>query len=91
MSGIGATETEKISIHAPHTGGDAAILPKSLKASYFNPRPPYGRRRDKPKENADSSDISIHAPHTGGDTLVTQIGILDIQFQSTPPIREATV
>ena len=36
---------EWISIHAPLTGGDGGHQRKASTASYFNPRPPHGRRR----------------------------------------------
>ena len=34
---------------------------------YFNPRAPYGARRDKSKIKKEEHVISIHAPHTGRD------------------------
>ena len=36
-----------ISIHAPHTGGDTVQLYSTWRTPYFNPRPPYGGRRQR--------------------------------------------
>ena len=34
---------------------------------YFNPRAPYGARRERESSNGQPKEISIHAPHTGRD------------------------
>ena len=51
----GATHTirrikpmEDISIHAPHTGRDSTRRSEGLKLRNFNPRAPYGARREIP-------------------------------------------
>ena len=35
--------------------------------------------------------ISIHAPHAGGDQATLMASVYAILFQSTPPMRGATV
>ena len=81
-----------ISIHAPHTGRDPVVpgtAPRragiSIHAPHTgrDPRPCPGKRR--------GTKISIHAPHTGRDFLCSAVMVLIYQFQSTRPIRGATV
>ena len=78
-----------ISIHAPHTGRDGAPSRSSARAAYFNPRAPYGARRDN-ERFTDATLISIHAPHTGRDLVVELAQLSRPEFQSTRPIRGAT-
>ena len=56
-----------ISIHAPHTGRDLPLGLHRLTPRDFNPRAPYGARRNTSLTKAGSLSISIHAPHTGRD------------------------
>ena len=58
-----------ISIHATHTGGDDVITMFSQILSDFNPRHPYGWRRDRHGCRCILTGISIHATHTGGDMI----------------------
>ena len=59
-----------ISIHAPHTGRDHALVRPFQRQQNFNPRAPYGARRDFPCSGTRTQRISIHAPHTGRDQLL---------------------
>ena len=81
-----------ISIHAPHTGRDASISSaNSITAFDFNPRAPYGARLCQLPHSVVTDAISIHAPHTGRDVpfKINQLGCS--AFQSTRPIRGATI
>ena len=57
----------------------------------FNPRAPYGARQEWTAAAALEIEISIHAPHTGRDGLSRTCCITSIKFQSTRPIRGATI
>ncbi len=80
-----------ISIHAPHTGRDACTMvrTRSMTAD-FNPRAPYGARRDYFRNQKKLVEISIHAPHTGRDGVALERDLELVLFQSTRPIRGAT-
>ena len=80
-----------ISIHAPHTGRDALAAPLSKRYTDFNPRAPYGARRQLQEMLDNADDISIHAPHTGRDYTMVYVRIRPYTFQSTRPIRGATL
>ena len=56
-----------ISIHAPHTGRDVCGWYDPAAGEDFNPRAPYGARRDTGNGISAVLGISIHAPHTGRD------------------------
>ena len=71
-----------------------ATTPSDWTAStgrYFNPRAPYGARLGGQLIHAGNGVISIHAPHTGRDSTGTDKTSSANQFQSTRPIRGATV
>ena len=57
----------------------------------FNPRHPYGWRLGIGHVPACRYRISIHATHTGGDLDFPDGWTETRQFQSTPPIRVATI
>ena len=57
---------------------------------YFNPRPPRGGRRGKPRPMDGRYHISIHAPREGGDCMPRWRTAAPASFQSTPPARGAT-
>ena len=66
------------------------ILLKKSCALDFNPRTPYGMRRETVTSLKRLSEISIHAPLTGCDpVLYVKVDGKDI-FQSTHPLRDAT-
>ena len=58
---------------------------------YFNPRPPCGGRHSIPAADVAPTVISIHAPRAGGDAHDTLAVCFTAQFQSTPPVRGATL
>ena len=58
---------------------------------HFNPRAPYGARLCQLPHSVVTDAISIHAPHTGRDTAPSKIRNLRNAFQSTRPIRGATL
>ena len=53
--------------------------------------PHTGRDRVQPPTNSHRINISIHAPHTGRDARLAHLSVPVKQFQSTRPIRGATV
>ena len=65
------------------------IAPSSL--LHFNPRHPYGWRRGAEAPAFRHGEISIHATHTGGDPPPLSCTFRRPRFQSTPPIRVATL
>ena len=84
--------TANISIHAPHTGRDAPdeyVTADSAEISIHAPH--TGRDRQWLFDVLRSVLISIHAPHTGRDALCTKGGTTPGIFQSTRPIRGATM
>ena len=80
-----------ISIHAPRAGSDQA--PRRICSSwqYFNPRSPCGERRSTQKPAQNHQDISIHAPRAGSDHRRPCVALHRHEFQSTLPVRGATV
>ena len=62
-----------------------------LFSSNFNPRPPCGERPPDEPICAPFPDISIHAPHAGSDPCIFGYCHFGFKFQSTPPMRGATV
>ena len=91
ITGIFFQFSDFISIHAPHTGRDGCGLEWGAQLEYFNPRAPYGARRGKMKYLTSRKDISIHAPHTGRDLCACAQSGIFAPFQSTRPIRGATL
>ena len=57
----------------------------------FNPRAPYGARLLRGRMETYTRHISIHAPHTGRDLKSTVQLCQFFRFQSTRPIRGATL
>ena len=57
----------------------------------FNPRAPCGARRHPQSHPAGSGAISIHAPHAGRDDFSNASQVGGALFQSTRPVRGATV
>ena len=72
--------------------GATFVCPISCKVTEnFNPRAPYGARRDYIVEIIHDVRISIHAPHTGRDRNSKLSRVFSLLFQSTRPIRGATI
>ena len=63
----------------------------TIRRRYFNPRAPYGARLALAAALGVVGPISIHAPHTGRDTQPLSATRLPPTFQSTRPIRGATI
>ena len=80
-----------ISIHAPRAGGDPKRRYENSPFPYFNPRPPCGGRPCGSHDLRRAQHISIHAPRAGGDAMLSHGKWLPWLFQSTPPVRGATV
>ena len=76
-----------------HPLRDATCTFISIKSSgmYFNPRTPYGMRHKPMTYAYGNANISIHAPLTGCDFSESLICVLYILFQSTHPLRDATL
>ena len=89
----GATYTilPEISIHAPLAGSDPEIRMFCTSNSDFNPRSPCGERRSRRCEVKGGSYISIHAPLAGSDRIPEEPVPSPFQFQSTLPLRGATI
>ena len=81
----------RISIHAPHTGRDETNTPPAAQHPNFNPRAPYGARPASGMGVTRRQQISIHAPHTGRDRWTDRPQPVPCGFQSTRPIRGATL
>ena len=79
-----------ISIHAPHTGSDRSRNAGSGLSAYFNPRSPYGERRGSSGASSSASYFNPRSPY-GERPLAAIVVALVRQFQSTLPIRGATV
>ena len=82
----------KISIHAPHAGCDRQTQRHRESSSQnFNPRTPCGVRHAKKDAKKADSAISIHAPHAGCDSAGNASQTPPSLFQSTHPMRGATL
>ena len=57
---------------------------------YFNPRPPWGGRRDFKRHARKITVISIHALRGEGDLELVEFELLHYLFQSTPSVGRAT-
>ena len=86
----GSVSTE-ISIHAPLTGCDASRQRNFSAGTDFNPRTPHGVRPCANGRRGLYQKISIHAPLTGCDFQTFSPPRTIAAFQSTHPVRGATV
>ena len=85
-------EAGPVSIHAPRAGGDRHLpAPWPIGAWCFNPRPPCGGRRPGRAPTDHREPVSIHAPRAGGDSIASLALLVMLLFQSTPPVRGATL
>ena len=82
-------ETHPISIHAPHTGRDQALI-GAVPAGFISIHAPHTGRDASSASPYIILTISIHAPHTGRDLDEINAQSLALEFQSTRPIRGAT-
>ena len=56
-----------VSIHAPLTGGDDAVLDSAPEGLRFQSTPPSREATPIPAQQRGDGAVSIHAPLTGGD------------------------
>ena len=75
----------------PLRGATAANAAFSVRPFYFNPRAPCGARRWSFVESSTKATISIHAPLAGRDLFGYADFTTPIIFQSTRPLRGATL
>ncbi len=80
-----------ISIHAPRAGSDRGRSPDECLNMNFNPRSPCGERHVTGIQLPKGLGISIHAPRAGSDDNGGAIQPAADIFQSTLPVRGATV
>ena len=86
-----ARRGKAISIHAPHAGRDYLKGHFVYGLTYFNPRAPCGARHPCIASFFNTFAISIHAPHAGRDSVASSMFQMDEAFQSTRPMRGATI
>ena len=75
----------------PVRGATISLLRVPRLLSNFNPRSPCGERRCNGKGTALWASISIHAPRAGSDDVPGVVKGVPRGFQSTLPVRGATV
>ncbi|QTA93750.1 Uncharacterized protein dnm_098540 [Desulfonema magnum] len=80
-----------VSIHAPRAGSDFSVRKKQIEYyASFNPRPPCGERHGATGIYGRGASFNPRPPC--GERLVDTItGDLAFLFQSTPPVRGATL
>ena len=86
----------QISIHAPRAGRDCSDVARCSCQRDFNPRAPCGARPQGEQGIQGPAysirrHISIHAPRAGRDVIILRIRIEQSAFQSTRPVRGATM
>ena len=80
-----------ISIHAPLAGRDLTMAKFRLSTGHFNPRAPCGARHIALPCKGNRPLISIHAPLAGRDLFSSSFCRSTFGFQSTRPLRGATL
>ena len=80
-----------VSIHAPRAGSDRHTPKMLFRLLSFNPRSPCGERQQQVRRAGQLLVVSIHAPRAGSDPKSIQQCVLHEQFQSTLPVRGATL
>ena len=86
-----AMQEPPVSIHAPRAGRDRSVMLILIVMLCFNPRAPCGARRHQKGRRLQVRRVSIHAPRAGRDTHQNHLKIQDPEFQSTRPVRGATL
>ena len=66
---------QDISIHAPHTGRDSSIRAGESGPGYFNPRAPYGARRDSSTNVANIAEFQSTRPIRGATTALWSMAV----------------
>ena len=82
--------TEDISIHAAREGGDKSIAVFQQTGNISIHAAREGGDNIK-RSLAGSMGISIHAAREGGDYALIAVVVHNIVFQSTPPVKAATI
>ena len=85
-----ALHVSPISIHAPHTGRDRTDSGRTYRCADFNPRAPYGARRNCLRTWNCLCPFQSTRPIRGA-TMASTAHIPSSTFQSTRPIRGATM
>ena len=80
-----------ISIHAPRTGSDGAVVGAIVCSVYFNPRSPHGERPDTRWFHDYIYGFQSTLPRTGSDQGASSRPSTSLSFQSTLPARGATI
>ena len=80
-----------ISIHAAREGGDWERLKKGVLSLGISIHAAREGGDLYPQATKPNSKISIHAAREGGDNVRSKIPIIDQLFQSTPPVKAATL
>ena len=88
---VAAIKEHRISIHAPLAGSDSVHLEGRYRVPDFNPRSPCGERLIGLDNYRKYCRISIHAPLAGSDPFNQAFMPSSSLFQSTLPLRGATV
>ena len=88
---VSTHRTNGISIHAPLAGCDSHPSPQAHPPLNFNPRTPCGVRLAAETRTGIRVSISIHAPLAGCDIHGRRRRVRGVQFQSTHPLRGATL
>ncbi len=79
-----------ISIHAPHAGSDH-VTDFCVRLSLISIHAPHAGSDFRDYAEGSTTKISIHAPHAGSDQIVQRYQAVQEKFQSTLPMRGATV
>ena len=79
-----------VSIHAPPGGRDLTRTRDTSRLRGFNPRAPWGARRQRAALLSTMFNVSIHAPPGGRDRQVVCMRHRLGTFQSTRPLGGAT-
>ena len=80
-----------ISIHAPLTGCDKNVRKNRTSEKNFNPRTPYGMRHNSFILLSTKSNFNPRTPYGMRLSRKTAINALQLIFQSTHPLRDATM
>ena len=75
----------------PIRGATCCCRHRSAPGKHFNPRAPYGARLERRRVYGILHSISILAPHTGRDVKLERLQTRSEIFQSSRPIRGATL
>ena len=82
---------ENVNPRAPCGARPFTVLLRNILCTYFNPRAPCGARQACGLRTWEVVVISIHAPHAGRDRGLSILTWGLVIFQSTRPMRGATI